>query len=214
MDHFSISHTCRGHLLVPHCNTIVKSRRELQPTAGDTPKYVLHRSVVQHMVLMGRCDISRAPSVIVDSLAGGELLHGWFMHLLNCAELVEGSYVIVAWGLRHFLFKMTYSSLSVLWARFIAAQPLAEAAPGLDCHYDIISTQEVCSFLTRHIHRCTWGVTSRHQDLWLTHTPGKEVLRTVSILFVLAYQWTTIIWKWKRYMISQKFGQTYLYFSE
>ncbi len=147
MDHFSISHTCRGHLLVPHCNTIVKSRRELQPTAGDTPKYVLHRSVVQHMVLMGRCDISRAPSVIVDSLAGGELLHGWFMHLLNCAELVEGSYVIVAWGLRHFLFKMTYSSLSVLWARFIAAQPLAEAAPGLDCHYDIISTQEVRSFL-------------------------------------------------------------------
>lgn len=153
MDHFSITHTCRGHFLVPHWNTIVKSRRDPQRTAGDTPKYVLLRSVAQHVVLMGRFDISRAPSVIVASLAWGELLHGWFMHLLNCAELVEGSYVIVAWGLRHFLFKMTYSSLSVLWAHFIAAQPLAGAAPGLCCHYDIISTQEVCSFLAHHKQR-------------------------------------------------------------
>ncbi len=130
----------------------------------------------------------------------------WFMHLLNCAELVEGSYVIVARGLRHFLFKMTYSSLSVLWARFIAAQPLADAAPGLDCHYDIISTQEVCSFLTQHIHICTWGVTSRHQVLWLTHTPGKEVFKELSV--------NNNLIKWKRYITSQKCGHTYLYFWE
>ncbi len=104
----------------------------------------------------------------------------WFMHLLNCAELVEGSYVIVARGLRHFLFKRTYSSLSVLLGPFYCrpAPRRCSTRPRLSLWHHQHTGSLLIPYSTYHV---TWGVTSRHQVLWRTHTPGKEVFKELSV---------------------------------